>query len=90
MTCRRLPQLFLELAKVKRIGLASAMCSSKDRLALRDVSDYIRRQSTGPSGAGGSVKALDGEGEGEGMKERDEASRRRLLALDAAVSTLGL
>jgi len=64
---------------VKRVGLASAMCSQKDRLALRDVLDHIRCHATGPGGGGGW-----------GMKERDEAHRSRLLALDAAASTLGL
>ena len=88
-TFSRRTQLFLELASVKRVGLASAMCSPEDRLALKDVADQIRRrQSIGAIG-GGSAEQASGEGAGV-MKGSGEATRRRLLALDAAVSTLGL
>lgn len=75
------PQLFLELAAVKRVGLASAMCSPKDRLALKDVSEHVRRHLVG---------AASGGGPGGSSEERGTGGVRQLLELEAAVSTLGL
>lgn len=86
--CKRTPaQIFLELATVKRVGLASAMCSPEDRLALKDVSDHVRRHLVGRSG--GELGGASGGGRRE--KEEQVAGRGgRLPALEAAVSTLGL
>lgn len=82
-------KLFLELAAVKRIGLASAMCSPKDRMALKDVSDHVRRHVVSTSGCGTGGGGLGGE---KGEKEEEQGGRgfRRLLALEAAVLKLGL
>eukprot|EP00903_Cladosiphon_okamuranus_P015379 g14205.t1 len=81
-------QLFLELAAVRRVGLASAMCSPNERLALKDVSDHVRRHLLGASsgGSGGGV----GEGTEEREQEKGAGGARQLLAFEAAVSTLGL
>lgn len=82
-----LRQLFLELATVKRVGLASAMCSPKDRLVLTDVSDGVRRHLVGASG-GGPGGVVGGETGEDG--EQGAGGVRRLLALEAAISALGL
>lgn len=72
---------------MKRIGLASTMCSPKERLALKGVSDHVRRHLVGASGGG------SGGASGGGGREKEEQGAeddRRLLALEAAVSTLRL
>lgn len=74
-------QLFLELAKVKRVGLVSAMCSSNDRLVLKDVSRHVCPQPIGSTGNGGGA---------EEEAPRGAEGRRRALALETAISTLGL
>ena len=81
--------MFLELADVKRVGLASAMCSPKDRLALKDVSDHVRRHLIGAR-AGEAGGALGGRTEKQEQEEQGAGSASRLFAVKAAVSMLGL
>lgn len=72
---------------MKRVGLASAMCSPKDRLALKDVSSHVRRHLIGTSGGGPGGALRGGRGDKE---EQDAGGVGRLLVLQAVVSTLGL
>lgn len=59
------PQLFLQLAGVKRVGCVSAMCSPADKKTLQDVSHHIRRhcyRADNTNNGGGCDDNNDGDG----------------------------
>ncbi|CAN0140093.1 unnamed protein product [Ectocarpus sp. 6 AP-2014] len=93
----RASQLFVELSRVKRVGLVSAMCSADERLPLQDASDCIRRHhEESPKEHVGRRRPKGCGGGGGNDEEKDEAlpqgcgGESRWSVFEAAVSTLGL
>ncbi|CBJ31698.1 conserved unknown protein [Ectocarpus siliculosus] len=93
----RASQLFVELSRVKRVGLVSAMCSADERLPLQDASDGIRRHhEESPKEHVGRRRPKGCGGGGGNDEEKDEAlpqgcgGESRWSVFEAAVSTLGL
>lgn len=89
-------QLFVELSRVKRVGLVSAMCSADDRLPLADASEHIRRhhEESLKEHLGGRLQPTGCSGGGGGSEEealpQGCGGESRWSAFEAAVATLGV
>lgn len=89
----------MELARVKRVRLALAMCSAKDRGSLQDVWEHILHRHHGnpdprlqPVEDSRNKLAVNGKGSGgnKKMEKGREDKGRGWLALKDAGSALGL